>query len=73
MVADKQDAMKQGAVIYGIAFLVALIMSIPSNDLNCLWVIPGVFGSVVCYMQGVFSPSLWRESNNVSTQRGSIH
>jgi hypothetical protein len=73
MVADKKCAVKQGAAIYGIAFLVALIMTIPSGNPDYLWVVPGVFGSVVCYLQGVFSPSLWRESNNVSTQRGSIH
>jgi hypothetical protein len=73
MVVNKQHAIHQAAVIYGIAFLVAIILSLPTGSWDHLLVVPVLFGSIICYLQGIFSPSLWQRSNHVSAQRGSIH
>lgn len=73
MVADKHHAVKQMKAIYGTLTLIALCMWVIAQDITYLAVLPGLFGTIICYMQGLFDPLLWRESNNVSTQRGAVH
>lgn len=72
MVADKKHAVTQATAIYGSLFLLALIMSAITKSIGYLIVLPGLFGSIVCYLQGIFNLSVWRESNYVSTQRRSV-
>lgn len=72
MITSKKQALKQGSIIYALSFIPATAMVVAVSNPEYFISVPGLIGTAVCYLQGVFSPFVRQESRYVSTQQGAV-